>query len=264
MTLWSCLHMQSCSAGATIKLIISGGCLVADEKNLRPQGTSAGDPEPSQTGSAGQPGQGPQKPPLTPLQATVILLKRGRQDMLPRLRELLQDQPEVWRHAGDLAAHTRRSWIELIGGEDDLFKESMALFAEQQRENLAGEQPTQLEELLVERVIAHQLRVLYLEASESQNPQMEDSPLGEFRLKKQEIADRQLSRAVALLESIRALLARTKIAEQKMLVLSDQRNEKVKPATNGTAPRAAMPGINRINGHGGVEVLLGASAKNGE
>ena len=102
-----------------------------DETKSKPQGLQEG-----QSTDEGQPVNGhslptPRKPQLTPIQAIVTLLKRGHREMLPRLRELLREQPEVWQYVGNLAGQSRRAWIELAGGQDDLFKESAALYADE-------------------------------------------------------------------------------------------------------------------------------------
>jgi len=176
--------------------------------------------------------------------------------MLPRLRELLREQPEIWEHIGDLAGKSRRAWIELAGGPDDVLKESLAIYADERVRDIAGDSPTPLEQLLAERIVAHQLRVLYLEATEALNPQIEGKPLGDFRLKKQEIADRQLARAVKLLANVRSLLSRTVAIEVKMPDSSDQHEKNGNGKLNvGQAQRNPTLGVNRINGHCHASVL---------
>src|SRR4051794_19956840 len=94
----------------------------------------------------------------TPGEAEVrALLERARGGDLgavPALRRALDDHPEIWQAYGDLAAHARRSWVELIGGPDLTLKESLELKLAAMKDDLAGPDPTPLESLLVDRIAA--------------------------------------------------------------------------------------------------------------
>jgi hypothetical protein len=210
------------------------------------------------TASSSNPKSKPTKPQLTPLQATVELVKRGHRELLPRLRQQLRDEPQVWQYAGDLAAQSRRAWIELVGGRNDLLKESAALYAEERVKQIAGEKPTPLEQLLAERIVAHELRALYLEALDAQNIHAEGTPIAEFRLKKQEIADRQLARAVKLLSDVRAMLSRTIAIEVKVADTTGHRgmNGNGQAKVDEPKERNGRFGVNRINGHRNGHALL--------
>ena len=47
------------------------------------------------------------------LRVLVDRARRGDLDALPRLRELLDGHPEVWRSFGDLARHAEAAWVRL-------------------------------------------------------------------------------------------------------------------------------------------------------
>jgi hypothetical protein len=64
--------------------------------------------------------------------------RRGEAAALPRLRALLDEHPEVWRRAGDLAAHVQAAWTDLLVGADPVGRESIQRRAEQLRRSLAG------------------------------------------------------------------------------------------------------------------------------
>ena len=53
---------------------------------------------------------------MTPLQATLVLARRGNQQILSQLRRTLDDHPEIWKANGDLAKLLEQTWIERIGG----------------------------------------------------------------------------------------------------------------------------------------------------
>lgn len=227
-----------------------------DESRPEQQGHEEGHPEGEIQPINGHSTPADRKAQITPLQAIVELLKRGHREVLPRLRELLREQPEVWQYVGNLAAQSRRAWIELAGGKDDLLKESVAIYMEEKAKQIAGENPTPLEQLLAERIVAHELRVDYLEALEAQDERAEGTPIGEFRLKKQEIADRQLGRAMKLLTDVRAMMSRKIAIEVKMADSTGHQGMNGKAKVDEPKPCNGKHGVNRINGHRNGHALL--------
>ena len=79
---------------------------------------------------------------------------RGGEGSLDALREWLNQHPETWREAGDLAAHVEKTWLRLASGGNKLLEESIRREADRVRQELSGASPTTLEKLLVDQVIA--------------------------------------------------------------------------------------------------------------
>jgi hypothetical protein len=79
--------------------------------------------------------------------------EQGDQTVLPQLRAFLQDNPHVWRKAGDLAWHAEQALVRLIGNDNPLIEESLRLRMDDLRADLLGPAPTALERLLVDRVV---------------------------------------------------------------------------------------------------------------
>jgi hypothetical protein len=110
----------------------------------------------------------PETGPTTPLSETASPLPPGAQELLdlvaqagagntsvlPRLREVLNEHPEVWRHAGNLALMTQKMWINDIIGGDPFVAESITRQAAALKVELEGASPTPLERLLVGQVVA--------------------------------------------------------------------------------------------------------------
>src|SRR5262249_35136423 len=89
-------------------------------------------------------------------------LKRARsgdEATLPALRKMLGDPATVEMLGGDLARQAELSFIGAIGGGDLSLEEALARKLEVVRAELAGPDPTPLERLLVERVVACWLQV---------------------------------------------------------------------------------------------------------
>jgi hypothetical protein len=136
------------------------------------------------------------------------LLERAREGdatELASLREALDRHPETWRAYGDLAAHARDAWISLIAGVDLALKESLGRQVEVMKAELAGPDPSPLEVLLVERIVACWLQVGYADAAAAQAGEMSIQQANYIR-KRQDSAHRRYLSAIATLAMTRRLL----------------------------------------------------------
>jgi hypothetical protein len=149
------------------------------------------------------------RPDITPLQATIMLAQRGRKEILPKLRELLDKSPELWQHYGSLTLQAQECWIKLIAGKDLYLAESLRLHLDAMRSDLAGPRPTALERILIDRILACHVQVLYFDAHEGQHPGGQNPKLDKYRMLRQDQAHRQFLSAVRTLATVRQLAART-------------------------------------------------------
>jgi hypothetical protein len=78
---------------------------------------------------------------------------QGDPTVLPQLEQLLNDRPDLWRWAGDLAAHARESLLGLASGSSLLVRESIRRKMDELAAGLAESLDSPLERLLVERVV---------------------------------------------------------------------------------------------------------------
>lgn len=66
--------------------------------------------------------KGMQQPPehnaLEEIKAVVSRAKQGDTSVLPRLRELLSQYPDLWKRYGDLAAQAVMAWANLAAGSE--------------------------------------------------------------------------------------------------------------------------------------------------
>jgi hypothetical protein len=92
----------------------------------------------------------------------------GDRGSLPAIRAALDAHPEIWEQYGDLAAHARRSWVQLIAGTDLALAEALTRKAAALGTELAGSSPTSLEGLLVSRIVACWLQGHYADAAVAQ------------------------------------------------------------------------------------------------
>jgi hypothetical protein len=105
---------------------------------------------------------------LERLQALIKRAEHGDESALPTLRAALDANPWIWERYGNLAQQSQAAWLQLIAGPNLLLRESVERKTEQLRGELAGLEPSPLERLLVERVVACWLQVQYADAAYAQ------------------------------------------------------------------------------------------------
>jgi hypothetical protein len=143
------------------------------------------------------------------LRILVDRARRGDRAVLAQLRTALDDNPELWRHAANLAAHAENAWIELIAGPDIYIEESLHRRLEELKKELAGaESPTPLERLLIDRIAVCSLMAYFADLSYVQNKDC-STTLAKFALDRQDRAQRRL------LTSISALRTASRVCTQR-------------------------------------------------
>jgi hypothetical protein len=94
------------------------------------------------------------------LKALMVCAYKGDEGAIPKMREILDEAPSLARELLDPAKVAERSAVGLYASKDDLLaQEAIPRVLEQMRSELEGEDPTPLERLLVERVVATWLQV---------------------------------------------------------------------------------------------------------
>jgi hypothetical protein len=147
----------------------------------------------------------PTEPPAAAeLRALVQAAQAGDPSALPRIREILDQRPEVWHHVGDLATLAERAWITVLAADHPVAVESMKRTVAEMKADLAGDNATRIERLLVDQVIACWMEVSYLE-SVSADPGRSSLNQADFRLKRLESAQRRYLSAMKALTSVRTL-----------------------------------------------------------
>jgi hypothetical protein len=138
------------------------------------------------------------------LRALVQSAQGGDPSALPRIRDILDHRPEVWQHVGDLAALAEHAWIALLAADHPVAVESMKRKVAEMKAELAGDDPTRIERLLVDQVVACWMEVSYLE-SVSADPGHSSLSQADFRLKRLESAQRRYLHAMQTLTTVRGL-----------------------------------------------------------
>jgi hypothetical protein len=139
------------------------------------------------------------------IRAVLERARGGDPEALPAAREALDADPGIWRAYGDLAAHARRSWIALIGGQDLVLKESLGRKLAEIEAGLSGPAASPLERLLVERVGACWLQLYYADAAAARSGEMSLKQLDQAR-RRQDSCHRRYLSAIGALAMTRRLV----------------------------------------------------------
>ena len=85
------------------------------------------------------------------------------------IKSLLDRHPSVWEHYSNLTVQIENRWIDLLAGEDECIRQSLARRVESLREEILGDDRSSvLERLLAERITTAWLMVRYFDMALAQ------------------------------------------------------------------------------------------------
>ena len=147
----------------------------------------------------------PKDPVREKIEKLLARARSGDLRVVPRLRWMLDHNPEFCRRHGDLARHAELAWCMLVGGNDLLLTETLARQVATMKKEIAGPNPSPLEELLVARIAAGWLQVGYADALVAQSGE-QPLKVAEFAQKRQTMAQARYVAAIKALAELRRLL----------------------------------------------------------
>jgi hypothetical protein len=151
----------------------------------------------------------PPAQPISQAEAFAELVRRagdGNQACLKGLRAILDENPDIWKHAGDVAALAERVWTEQIAGGNKLVEESIRRQVQALKASFAGGNPTALEGLLIGVIGVTWLAAHHGEIAAAQTGGSVQQVAS--RLRRAESGQRRLLNSVKTLALVRALLPR--------------------------------------------------------
>src|SRR5262249_41291077 len=167
----------------------------------------------------------PTEPPVAAeLRTLVKSAQGGDPSALPRIREILDQRPEVWRHVGDLAALAERAWIVVLAADHPVAVESMKRAVAAMKAELADEHPTTLERLLIDQIVACWMEVSYL-GTVAADPGRSSLDQADFRLKRLDSAQKRYLNAMKALTLVR-MLAPAGLAPTPAIKLHDAEKQR--------------------------------------
>ncbi len=138
------------------------------------------------------------------LRKIVQRARQGDEATLPVLRELLKNPATVDMLGGNLARQAEHSLINALVGEDLAWKYALVRKLELLRAELGGPNPTPVERLLVERVVACWLQVQDADVryTQAKNPALE---WGDYYQRRMDRAHKRYLSALKALALVRKL-----------------------------------------------------------
>src|SRR4051812_4036729 len=91
---------------------------------------------------------------LDELKGCVEQAQDGDEEALSKVREILKEAPHLARIFVDLANVAERSFVKRVSGDDPLVQEAIPPQLKAMRKELVGPEPSPLEKLLAERIVA--------------------------------------------------------------------------------------------------------------
>jgi hypothetical protein len=177
------------------------------------------------------------------LAALVAAANLGDAAALRDLRQALDDHPEIWREAGDLAAHVEKTWLRLAAGGNALVEESLRRETAALREQLLGKSTAAIERLLVDQIIACwlQLKQAELAAGSDQLTSLMQRRFFDQRLER---AQRRYFGAMKLLAQVRRIPL-SALIPAKLPDALDERSPLMHRSESGTRLRILPESVER-------------------
>ncbi|HEV8058533.1 MAG TPA: hypothetical protein VGP68_01590 [Gemmataceae bacterium] len=97
------------------------------------------------------------------LSALVDQAQNGDAGALPRINQILDETPAIWKHLGDIGGLAERAWIGVLAEKNAAVVESLARTLASMRADLSGENPSAIERVLVDQAVLCWLQVKALE-----------------------------------------------------------------------------------------------------
>jgi hypothetical protein len=143
---------------------------------------------------------------LIELRGTVSRAQEGDEEALSKIEEIIKQTPSFARHFSDLNDRAERGYIEGVAGSDPLTQKSLPVRLEDMRSDLAGPNPSSLEQLCAERITSCWLQLQYADLLYVQNlPKLSLAEDEHYQKRLDRLQKRYLS-AIRSLAQVRKLL----------------------------------------------------------
>ena len=142
---------------------------------------------------------------LDQLRGFVERAQDGDEEALAKVKEIFKEAPGMARIFADIAGEAERSLIKRVTGGDPLVREALPLRLEAMRKEFAGPDPSALERLLAERIVACWLQVQYAEIIYAQNLGSMNIAQSEYHQRRLDKLHRRYLSAIKALAQIRKM-----------------------------------------------------------
>ena len=188
------------------------------------------------------------KPPMTEADRRQDILDRvilkNDKNAVPEFRKLLGQEPHLADIGGNLARIAEGNLVAALAGEQLYLREMLLAKLKTMRSELAGPQPSPIERLLVERVVACWLQVYDADAIAAQ-PESVTFVQGDYNQRRQDRAHRRYLSAIRTLALVRKLAVPIRV---DLNVAGSIETKETQPAPASHRGRRAEPAGRRRYG----------------
>ena len=199
--------------------------------------------------------EGNDEDPMSRLRGLAAKANTGDNTALTKLREILDTHPEIWLTVGNLGSHAELAMIDLVSEGNLLMVESMRRHIQQLKVELLGANPSPLELLTVQRIVANWLHLQFADraCATADSGQVQTNAWA----KRLEMAERRYQIALRSLKLVRQMQSKSSKAAMSTSSVADQdgtANEK-QATTDATSASCTR----RHNGRHAKTALNGSS-----
>ena len=132
---------------------------------------------------------------------------KGNEAVMPQIRQWFDDHPNAWRFAGDLSLRVQEKLLTMMTGSDALMREGISRVMHSMTQELTGEYPSPLEQLLARRIALDWCYLHYVERLEAQGMEQKRSRQeAAYSAKRVDRAHRRYMHAIKMLATVQRLL----------------------------------------------------------
>jgi hypothetical protein len=143
---------------------------------------------------------------LIELRSVVSQAQEGDEEALSKVGEIIKKTPNFARHFGDLNAQAERGYIERVASNNPVIQKALPVQLESMRKDIAGSDPSPLERLCAQRIVACWVQLQYADLLYIQNlPNLSLEQDEHYQKRLDRLHKRYLS-AVRSLAQVRKLL----------------------------------------------------------
>jgi hypothetical protein len=142
---------------------------------------------------------------LNELRDIIEVAQDGDQNALSRVREILKELPELANIFVNLAKEAERAVIKRVSGSDPIIEEARPIKLKAMRSEVCGPNPSPLERLLAERIVACWLQLQYAEIVYAQNLGKLSIPQSEYHQRRLDKLHRRYLSSIKSLAQIRKM-----------------------------------------------------------
>jgi hypothetical protein len=169
--------------------------------------------------------------------------EHGDLAVLGKLREALDNHPEIWEHYGNISSQAECALVKLAAGPNLLLAESLVRKQAALRKELAGPDADRLERALAERAALCHLHASYWDALIGQSKGVDTARLNAIR-KHQDSAHKRFLDAVKMLATVRKLLRPSLSPLQMLRPVEEQPEPAVVKRARGRVSRPELQIVN--------------------